>query len=555
MNKLTDWKPADGLTLEPNAFVAASKTDGCLALTAGPGAGKTEMLAQRADFLLRTSMCRYPRRILAISFKVDASQNLNDRVFQRCGYSLASRFDSYTFHAFAKKIIDRFRPVLTGYDQLDRDYKIGDRRVSRKQITFSDLVPLATQIVRDSEIAKRAIQKTYKDVFLDEFQDCTGSQYELIHTIFFGTETRIVAVGDTKQRIMGWAGAIEGIFINYAEDFNAEVLNLYRNFRSKPQLIRLQNEVIKVLDISAAVSDEEIIGEGGTIEVLHFDSCLAEAKTISEKIRTWVIEDNVYPSEIAILVSKQPELYLEKLFVELTNRGITFRNEVNLQDISSEPVARIMIDYLTVIHEERNPNAYIRLMNTFVNFGLDEEKQPSLSIEWQRFIQEEFILMEALKRNSNNFMQGAWSSVERLLNKLGSERVMSLSRDYEQGSRLTDVISDTKTKLFDLYEEHGDFGQALNLFSDDKAVRVMTIHKSKGLEFDAVIILGVEKETFWGKDDEERCAFFVGVSRAKDRLVLTYADKRLKPDSCSNRWNENRTPHEEYLEYTEGLSI
>lgn len=97
------WQPADGLTLEPNALLAAKERARSLALTAGPGAGKTEMLAQRADFLLRTGTCRYPKRILAISFKVDASSNLKERVKRRCGSELATRFDSYTFHAFAKR--------------------------------------------------------------------------------------------------------------------------------------------------------------------------------------------------------------------------------------------------------------------------------------------------------------------------------------------------------------------------------------------------------------------------------------------------------------------
>ncbi|HEY5073769.1 MAG TPA: UvrD-helicase domain-containing protein, partial [Pyrinomonadaceae bacterium] len=82
---------------------------GCLALLAGPGAGKTETLAQRADFLLRTGTCPYPKRILAISFKKDASENLKARVTIRCGHQLASRFDSHTFHAFAKRLIDIFR--------------------------------------------------------------------------------------------------------------------------------------------------------------------------------------------------------------------------------------------------------------------------------------------------------------------------------------------------------------------------------------------------------------------------------------------------------------
>jgi superfamily I DNA/RNA helicase len=88
------------------------------------------MFAQRADFLLRTGACRYPRRILAISFKVDASQNLKARVRRRCGFDLAVRFDSHTFHAFAKRILDRFRLALTGRDALDPDYSIGPARKS-----------------------------------------------------------------------------------------------------------------------------------------------------------------------------------------------------------------------------------------------------------------------------------------------------------------------------------------------------------------------------------------------------------------------------------------
>ncbi|CAH2825209.1 UvrD-helicase domain-containing protein [Vibrio cholerae] len=196
------WLPSDGLTLEPNALLAAKEQARCLALTAGPGAGKTEMLAQRADFLLRTGTCRYPKRILAISFKVDASKNLKERIQRRCGQELASRFDSYTFHAFAKRIIDRFRVVLTGNDALDTDYSIGERKVTRRQITFHDLVPLAIQILKASVVARNAIRQTYSDVFLDEFQDCTDQQYELVKVAFQSTSIRLTAVGDTKQKIM-----------------------------------------------------------------------------------------------------------------------------------------------------------------------------------------------------------------------------------------------------------------------------------------------------------------------------------------------------------------
>lgn len=91
--------------------------------------------------------------------------------------------------------------------------------------------------------------------------------------------------------------------------------------------------------------------------------------------------------------------------------------------------------------------------------------------------------------------------------------------------------------------------KALRYFSDDQSVRILTIHKSKGLEFHSVIMLDVEKETFWGKADEERCAFFVGVSRAKQRLLITYSEQRETPRGDIKRWQINRNKHEEYWNY------
>jgi superfamily I DNA/RNA helicase len=102
MIRAENWAPSNGVILEPNAERSVKSQSGCIALLAGPGAGKTETLAQRADFLLNTGTCSYPKRILAISFKQDASENLKARVATRCGRQLAARLDSYTFHAFAK---------------------------------------------------------------------------------------------------------------------------------------------------------------------------------------------------------------------------------------------------------------------------------------------------------------------------------------------------------------------------------------------------------------------------------------------------------------------
>lgn len=549
MITVEDWCPADGLTLEPNAVKAATEQNLNLALTAGPGAGKTEMLAQRADFLLRTGSCRYPQRILAISFKVDAARNLKERVKHRCGNELASRFDSHTFHAFAKRIIDRFRPVLTGEDALDSDYTIGSPRVSRKQIDFIDLVPLATQIIEESPVARNAIRQTYSDVFLDEFQDCTKPQYKFIKVAFENTDTQLTAVGDIKQIIMSWAGALNGVFATFSTDFSAESLSLYMNFRSKPKLLRMQNKIIQKLDPSSMMSEEQLIGDEGEIFSYFFGNAQEEAEYIADQVNTWINDEHIPPAEIAILISKQIDLYAASVMAELEKFNIPFRNEQDLQDISAEPVARLIVDYLLCLLGDREPAAWTRLMTLLVPFTDSEEEEAIHHQGWQKFMKAERI--EALQDQQELSDPSRWHFVERFIEKVGSQILTALSPDYESPSRLKDLISETGKKITSLLEYESNLVEALTRFSEDQAVRILTIHKSKGLEFHSVVIMAVEEEIFFGNQDENRCAFFVGVSRAKDRLLLSHAEQRPRPEGYGGRWSVRRTPQSEYLGYAQ----
>lgn len=549
MIPVEEWQPADGLILEPNAMRAAKARRRCLALTAGPGAGKTEMLAQRADFLLRTGTCCYPKRILAISFKVDASRNLKERVQKRCGGDLASRLDSYTFHAFAKRIIDRFRPVLTGEYALDVGYKIADRKPgpSRTLIEFSDLVPFAIEILQQSTVARNAIRQTYSDVFLDEFQDCTNQQYELVKLAFLGADIRLTAVGDTKQKIMGWAGALDGIFQTFAADFDAISLNMYRNFRSKPCLLRMQNEIIRMLDPASVMPDEQLEGEEGEVITCVFRDAGEEAGHLAELIANWINNEQVPPAEIAVLISKQPGLYTDHLMNALDALGIPFRNEQQMQDISVEPVARLIVDYLSCLYGQREPKAWVRLTSQLIPFA-DEELQSNARHDLDQLIRQQ--RKDAAVNNLLEPFAGWWTFVRAFLKHVSVETVVALSPDYESRERLNEVVLSTKTRIEELLTREPDLPKALENFSDDQAVRILTIHKSKGLEFDSVIIMAVENEIFFGNQAENRCAFFVGVSRAKRRLVLTHAEQRERPADVRH-WSVNRSAQTEYLGYAQ----
>jgi len=285
--KPEDWSPTPGISLEGVALeiVTATSTSSVLA---GPGAGKTELLAQRASFLLATGQCTPPKRILAIAFKVDAARNLMLRVDERCDPLLSARFDSLTLHAFAKKILDQFAeslpeewrpsPDYTIVTRTNRDFWDGyrdkydetvpsirrytdkrlertvhsdmpsyaydeartemdqfrwiwwrDQLARRSRLTFEMILCLATYILKSQPTILSALRATYSHVFLDEFQDVTDRQYALIQTAFLGSDAVLTAVGDTNQAIMGFAGAKPDRFIRYDDDFGAETKRLLHN--------------------------------------------------------------------------------------------------------------------------------------------------------------------------------------------------------------------------------------------------------------------------------------------------------------------------------------
>lgn len=544
-----DWRPATGITLEPNAVRAVVELTADVVVAAGPGAGKTELLAQRADFLLTTGGCPYPWRILAISFKVDAARNIRERVRKRCGEQLAARFDSFTFHAFAKRIVDNYRVLLAGKDTLDPDYTLDSRGgVPRKQITFDDLVPLAIDILQKSPDARNAIRQTYTHVFLDEFQDCTRDQYALLKEAFLGSDAVLTAVGDIKQRIMRWAGALDGIMQTFSADFTAQPLTLYQNFRSAPVLRRMQNRMVQVMDPPAAVPMTELAGDEGSVEVLPFATAENEAEVIADRIETW-LDEGVPPTEIAVLVRQQPHLVCEHLIAELTARGIAYRNEQVRQDLIAEPAAAVILNLLRVLADDRRAAAYEHLMRLITRTSLTEEMALRNARAVSRFLTAK--RQQLCKGTAARSDSAAWKNVvTEFLELITRPLLHALSPEYQRGRRLDQLIDQTVAAFQEELNKDGDPMAALMRLAEDDAVRILNIHKCKGLEFEKVIVFGVEEELFWGERiDDKRAEFFVAISRVKHELILTWAQSRPRPAAASGRWDVRRHPQQEFLSY------
>lgn len=544
----TEWRPQAGLELEPNARVAVVEQTRNVLVVAGPGAGKTEMLAQRADFLLRTGLCPYPRRILAISFKVDAAENLRARVTSRCGTELARRLDSHTFHAFAKRLIDRYRVVLTGADALNYDYTVGPDSVHGSQLGFPDMVPRATTILESSAIVRNAVRNTYSHVFLDEFQDCTNVQYQFLRTAFGATNAVITAVGDTKQSIMGWAGALDKIFEKFVADSDADIHRLYVNHRSATRIRRVNNAMVKVMEPAAAVPDTELTHNDGIVEPVVYSTCADEAADLADRIASWIHDEQVVPSEIAVLVSREVAQYAAPLMAQLDARSIAYRNEHVLQDDFAQPVGQLIVDFLAVTLHAHQTEAYQRLVDVLaVNSG-DDETDDRHAAKWRRILSTCRSAVEALV-TSDEPGDALVAVVRTFLDHIGPERLTALSPEYGQGDRLAQVVESVLSRVRTLANGLGGTLADLTQITDDGAVRILTVHKSKGLEFDSVIVLATESETYWSKPDDERATFFVGVSRAKRRLIATAVQHRAKPPSANHHWKTTRTPHHEFLKF------
>lgn len=546
-----EWRPSDGLALEPHALTAVTSAEQNIVVAAGPGAGKTELLAQRADFLLRTGACPYPRRILAISFKVDAARNLRERVRRRAGSQLAAQFDSFTFHAFAKRIIDNYRPALTGQDALVPTYRLdAHSRIQYEQITFDDLVPLALEILKSNRYAGNVIRQTYGHVFLDEFQDATVPQYNLLKELFWDSRTFLTAVGDGKQKIMAWAGALDGILHIFADDFSAISLPLYQNFRSAPRLRRMQNRMIAEMDPAAVSPDQDLAGDDGVIEISGFDTGSEESEALAERIQGW-LDEGVEPSEIAVLVRQQASLYTAPLGEELAKRGIPFRNEQESQDLNAEPAAALVFNFLRVIADDGQAEAYVELMRFSNRSNFSEEEGLQFDRRLKNLLQE---ARQQVRVSEGDLAETQFWSIwtEKFLSLISRPTLVTLSPSYQQGQRLDEVID----QALDAFEQElsncGDAVLALKRLSGKEAVRFLTIHKCKGLEFDKVIILGVENEMFWGDQSDALAAYFVAISRAKTHLVLTWTRFRSRPTGHRGRWDERRSHHQEFINFGRG---
>lgn len=594
------WTPCDGIILE-NSANAAVRINQNILVVAGPGAGKTELLAQKASYLFQTNICRDPQKILAISFKNDAADNLKKRVIKRCGKEMETRFVSMTYDAFSKSILDHFRFALPETLRPNAEYLVNDadtidaafkkagynnpcnlptyklklyyERILnsvelpftrndlgetvwrlllkgfdeyKPTLSFKMIGILAEFIIRTNPKIKRGLQLTYKHVFLDEFQDTTDLQYKLVKQCFLNSNSILTAVGDNKQRIMVWASALKSVFNDFRTDFNAETQKLIMNHRSAPRLVDLQRKMYASLNESGSeicVSNKWKPDDGAVTLLIAADDD-KEAIKISEHI-SMQIESGVEPNKLCILCKQKPQDYAMSIITELSNRQICARIENDYQDLIKEPIVEMLISLLRLAIDKKHPHDW----EFVVSMTTELWSVGSLQSNDDYFKMQD-ALVEEIEQLSD--MMKAVTSITEFHSLLkhaiqfwGEYCIKATFPVYVQGTYLNDVLSEFQNFMWiELEKTQMDWLLAIENFEGLHSVPIMTIHKSKGLEYDVVYFVGLEDSAFWSfknQPEEDRCAFFVALSRAKKEIMFTFCEYRKSsryPKQSHNQINE-----------------
>ncbi|PPA68430.1 UvrD-helicase domain-containing protein [Jeotgalibacillus proteolyticus] len=588
---LKEWQPTDGLVLEDEALKAVKDLKNSL-VVAGPGAGKTELLAQKACCLLETNSCNNPKRILAISFKKDAASNLKERVSLRLSNQLENRFTSQTFDSFAKSILDRFLSALPEEYRPNKDYEIVDKQqneivkafakynvflnnkhlkkyyfnylISEKlpvekgslnenvwkfllrgdennkaTLSFPMITLLAIYILENNPLILMSLRETYSHLFLDEFQDTTGLQYELVSVCFINTNTSITAVGDNRQRIMIWAGAKRDIFESYKHDFKSIEYTLKMNHRSAPRLLEIQKIVNNYLQDSpfTPIPNPKWSKNDGIAEIWYFSDSKNEAKMIALKIKDLIQNYNVCANDICIIVKQTVDKYAKSIVEELRILNINARNETVFQDLLKEDVVHLIINTLKSALDTSNSNSWLSIWNSKIFFeGMQGTKNEYIFDKLREEVKQSLKIILGKLSSVTSVDELRMLFIE-IINFYDLNKIRKYYPQYSQGTYINKLRENLEEYLYQYFQETNDWLLAISVFEGKDSIPIMTIHKSKGLEYESVFFIGFDDKAFWSfseQEQEDTCTFFVGLSRAKRYLYFTFSEKR-QWTYCSNK--------------------
>jgi len=450
------------------------------------------------------------------------------------------------------------RAELSDYKKAAKVYiEYQKRLLENNLVDFDDLLALTYKILLENEDLRKETSSRYQYIMVDEYQDTNTLQYQLLRQLA-SEHNNICVVGDDDQSIYGWRGANIRNILEFHEHFEgSKVVKLETNYRSTQQILDVANKLIEHNRKRLGKKLISFKGDGEDVKLLHSMDETYEAKAIASEIKE-LLSSGVSADEIAVLyrinaLSRSLEEGFSKagLSYKLIG-GIRFYERAEIKDI---------ISYLRVISNSDDDFSLLRVINKpkrgigatslekIKNFA--EQKKTSIFNALNSATSEELssiLSKKAIKAvgeliENIKLLQSEKENLGTLINLFdehiglreyyanmvdGFERVLNIDEFY--GYFRDAIIKDEELTL-------EKFLADITLQSDqdqveNNAINIMSVHASKGLEFEYVYIIGLEEEFFpivseTTDIEEERRLAYVAFTRAKKLLTLCYIDSRF----------------------------
>ncbi len=448
---------------------------------------------------------------------------------------------------------------LFNYKQIAEVYREYEAYLAENNLVdFDDLIALTYKLLdENSELAEQTSQK-YQYIMIDEYQDTNELQLKLIQKLC-SAHNNICVVGDDDQSIYGWRGAHIRNIMEFDEDFTgAHVFKLEENYRSRAPILKTANALIEHNRSRLGKKLIATRGEGDDVSTLNSNDENEEARKIAVKIQK-LLDSGVSASEVAILYRVN---VLSRSIEEGLNRagigyklvgGLRFYDRAEIKDL---------ISYIRVITNNHDDFSLKRIINkpkrglgkaSVDKIELAAHAKGSSIFEYIKTV--DFSELEALvkKKNATTLKQFA-ADIEDIA-AVAKESTYEFIDVLEDTFHLKDIyvnMQDGQERILNMDEFYGlfrdfiknkpeasldEFLNELTLQSEQdqvegESIYMMSIHASKGLEFEHVFVIGME-EGFLplvgdGSDlEEERRLGYVSFTRAKESLTLSHAASRF----------------------------
>ena len=416
---------------------------------------------------------------------------------------------------------------------------------ARGKLDFEDMLSLTYELLSERSDILKAVQNRYRYILVDEFQDINFLQYNIIKLIA-GEKQNITVVGDDDQSIYRFRGARPEIMLGFERDFrNVKKVFLDINFRSSTQIVNASTKLISFNSKRFPKSFTAKNGEGAPVSVVEFKNPFFEVNSIIKDIKDY-IKSGQDINSIAVLyrTNLSPRLLIERLM----RNNISFTIRDAIPNLFDHWVAKDIISYIKLamktgdksdlLRISNKPNRYISRdslsssranIETLFDYYDDKSYMIKRIVELREHLRTIKNLKPATALRYIRNVVGYDEYIEEYcdMNGVESDDCYSILGDLENSAAEYNDFNDWFVHMDEYKDELIEARKKSN--ENDKGVRLMTFHSSKGLEFDIVYIIDVNEGSVPYKKakgvdeiEEERRMFYVAMTRARKKLFICY---------------------------------